>query len=133
MRLRTTSMILLLILAGGYRAWSDDAAQTKQALAKQLLLEVVNESGKSFTFSTADLAKLPQKEIEARDHKGDQAKYSGVLLASVLAQADVTLGASLKGKLLTNYLVVEAADKYRVVFSLPEIDPEWTDNNDQRT
>jgi Tfp pilus assembly protein PilE len=86
-------MILLLILAGGYRAWSDDTAQTKPALAKQLLLEVVNESGKSFTFSTADLAKLPQKEIEARDQKGDQAKYSGVLLASVLAQADVTLTA----------------------------------------
>jgi DMSO/TMAO reductase YedYZ molybdopterin-dependent catalytic subunit len=123
MNLRTFSLIVLLVLASGYRASSDQPAP-----AITPTLEVVNESGKAFIFSVAELAKLPQKEIEAKDHKGDQAKYNGVLLASVLAKADVTLGAPLKGKLLANYLVVEAADKYRVVFSLPEVDPEWTDN-----
>ncbi len=71
---------------------------------------------------------MPQKEVTAKDHKGDQAKYTGVTLASVLGQAEVTLGGSLKGKLLANYLVVDAADKHRVVFSLPEIDPDFTDN-----
>jgi len=123
MRLHTFSMIVLLLLAGGYGVWSSERAPSKQAA-----LQVVNEAGKTITFTAADLAKLPQKEIEARDHKGDQAKYTGVLLASVLTQAEVALGAPLKGKLLANYLVVEAADKYRVVFSLPEIDPDWTDN-----
>jgi DMSO/TMAO reductase YedYZ molybdopterin-dependent catalytic subunit len=132
-----SGVMIILALAGGYPAWSDvprlskevpsEQTQPKQAQPKQITLEVVNDSDKTFTFTLADLAKLPQKEIEATDHKGDKAKYSGVLLANVLRQADVSLGASLKGKLLVNYLVVEAADKYRVVFSLPEIDPEWTD------
>jgi len=121
-------MIALVALAGGFRVWSSEVQnQSNQALAKQPTLEVVNESGKTFTFTLADLAKLPQNEIEATDHKGDKAKYAGVLLSNVLAQAEESLGASLKGKLLANYVVVEAVDKYRVLFSLPELDPEWTD------
>jgi DMSO/TMAO reductase YedYZ molybdopterin-dependent catalytic subunit len=91
-------------------------------------LEVVNESGKVFSFTAADLAKLPQKELKAKDHNGDEATYGGVLVVTVLKQADVTLGERLRGKLLANHLIVEASDKYRVLFSLPEIDPDWTDN-----
>jgi len=45
----------------------------------------------------------------------------------VLVAAKVTLGKGLKGPLLANCLLVEAADGYRVVFSLPEIDPALTD------
>lgn len=93
----------------------------------QAALEVVNESGKVFAFSTADLAGLPQKDLKAREHSGDEASYRGVLVASVLKQAEVALGERLRGKMLTNSLVVEASDKYRALFSLPEIDPDWTD------
>jgi DMSO/TMAO reductase YedYZ molybdopterin-dependent catalytic subunit len=128
MRPGKSSIVVLVVLAGGYRAWSNEPGPAKQEPAIQAALAVVNEAGKTFSFTIEELAKLPQKEIEAKDHKGDQAKYAGVLLASVLTKADVTLGASLKGKLLANSLVVDAADKYRVVFSLPEVDPEWTDN-----
>jgi len=91
-------------------------------------LEVINESGKAFSLSAAEFAKLPQKELKARDHSGDEATYRGVLVASVLKQADVTLGERLRGKMLANYLIVEASDKYRALFSLPEVDPDWTDN-----
>ena len=62
-----------------------------------------------------------------KDHKGNPATYEGVLLADVLRSAGVTLGKDLKGPLLANYLLVEAADGYRVVFALPEVDPELTD------
>ena len=96
--------------------------------ATTVVLEVVNESGKTFTFSAADLAKLPQKELKAREHSGDEATYRGVFIASVLKQADVTLGERLRGRMLTNHLIVEASDKYRALFSLPEVDPDWTDN-----
>jgi len=40
----------------------------------------------------------------------------------------LVLGPQLRGKLLENALLVEAADEYRVAFSLPEVDPEWTDS-----
>jgi DMSO/TMAO reductase YedYZ molybdopterin-dependent catalytic subunit len=91
-------------------------------------LVVVNESAKVFSFTVADLKKLPQKELKAREHSGDEAVYRGVLIANVLKQADVVLGERLRGKMLTNHLIVESSDKYRALFSLPEIDPDWTDN-----
>jgi DMSO/TMAO reductase YedYZ molybdopterin-dependent catalytic subunit len=109
-----------LVCTAGIRS---DPTQTPGAA----ILEVVNESGKRFTFTATDLAKLPQQELKAKDHCGDEAAYSGVLVAEVLKKADVTLGERLRGKLLVNHLLVEAADKYRVVFSIPEIDPGWTD------
>ena len=36
-------------------------------------------------------------------------------------------GTSVKGKRLASYLLVEAADGYRVVIALPELDPAFTD------
>jgi len=40
---------------------------------------------------------------------------------------ELSLGQTLKGKRLTSCLLVEAADGYRVVIALPEIDPAFTD------
>jgi DMSO/TMAO reductase YedYZ molybdopterin-dependent catalytic subunit len=94
---------------------------------EQAILEVVNEGGKTFSFTSADLAKLPQEELKARDHRGEEAMYGGVLVASVLKLADVALGERLRGTMLTNHLIAEARDKYRALFSLPEIDPDWSD------
>ena len=91
-------------------------------------LEVINQQGTAFSFTAAELAKMPQKELKVREHGGDEATFKGVLVASVLKEADVTLGDRLRSKALTNHLIVEASDKYRALFSLPEIDPDWTDN-----
>jgi hypothetical protein len=53
--------------------------------------------------------------------------FEGVSLKSVLEKAGVTFGESIKGKRLADCLVVEAADGYRVVIALPELDPAFTD------
>lgn len=50
------------------------------------------------------------------------------MLSEILESAGVTLGKNLRGKNLTKYVFVNAADGYEVIFSLPEIDPEFTDN-----
>jgi len=39
----------------------------------------------------------------------------------------VKLGEAIRGKALANYLMVEAGDGYRVAFTLPEVDPVFTD------
>ena len=39
----------------------------------------------------------------------------------------VPLGQELRGQHLATYLLIEAADGYRVVFALPELDPAFTD------
>ena len=48
-------------------------------------------------------------------------------LVEVLRLAGVPLGKGLRGDRMMAYLVVEAADGYRVVFALPEVDPAFTD------
>jgi len=93
---------------------------------KSPALEIVPDSGEKLSLSAADLAKLPQNELVAKDHRGEEAKYTGVLLADVLKSAGVSLGEKLRGRLLMNVVIVEAADKYSVAFSLPEVDPEWS-------
>ncbi len=45
----------------------------------------------------------------------------------VLKLAGVKFGEDLRGKSLALYLLVEAADGYRAVFALPELDPASTD------
>jgi DMSO/TMAO reductase YedYZ molybdopterin-dependent catalytic subunit len=114
---------LFAVLACGAGSRSDEQDGTPPGT-----IEIVIDDGKAVTLTAADLAKLPRKEVAAKDHKGEEAKYAGVLLADLLKQANVPLGERLRGKSLSSYLLVEAADKYRAVFSLPEIDPDWTDN-----
>jgi hypothetical protein len=87
--------------------------------AKDDTLTVTNRSEAPLTFTAAEIAKLPHIEIQAgKDH----ARYSGVPLAEVLRLSGVIW----EGKcspLLTCYVLVESADGYRVIFSIPEIDP----------
>jgi len=91
-------------------------------------LAVRNESGKETLISAEAFAKLPRHTLKAKDHAGVLATYEGVSLAELLRVAGVTLGKDLKGPLLANGLVIHAADNYKVVFSLSEIDPANTDN-----
>ena len=89
-------------------------------------LTVDGGNGKTITLTAADLSKLPQQTIKTTDHD-TPATFEGVLLSDVLAKVDVPTGEKLRGKLLTSILSVEAADGYKVVFALPELDPAFTD------
>jgi Oxidoreductase molybdopterin binding domain len=51
----------------------------------------------------------------------------GVALVELLQRAGVPLGKDLRGDRMVTYVVVGAADGYRVVFALPEIDPAFSD------
>jgi len=117
MRLLLVSLVLTLTPLG---ARADDKEKTAP-------LKVENEKGKETTLSAEAIAKLPRQTLKVKDHKGNPATYEGVLLADALRSANVTLGKDLKGPLLANYLLVEAADGYRVVFALPEVDPDLTE------
>ena len=96
------------------------------ALCQVPSVTVDGGNGKTIVLTAADLAALPQYTVEATDH-GSPAKFKGALLADVLAKVDVPTGEKLRGKLLTEYLLVEAADGYRVVVTLPEFDAGFTD------
>ena len=85
-------------------------------------LQVVNTDGQSTTFTAAQIANSPHVTVNVRDHDVP-AQFEGVPLATLLASAGVQLGDKMRGPRLTEVLMVEAADGYKVVFALAEIDP----------
>ena len=76
--------------------------------------------------SAKTLATSPRIEVTISDH-GKPAKFEGVELHRLLDSAGAPDGEHLRGKELTKYVLVEAADGYRAVFSLAELNPAFTD------
>ena len=99
-------------------------ATASSAAAGALRIEGLVE--RPLTLSIGDLARMPRRSVEARDHDGKTARYEGVLLADVLKAAGAPLGEALRGAQLSKFVLVEAADGYRAVFALPELDPAFT-------
>jgi hypothetical protein len=68
-----------------------------------------------------DLAGLPRVPAVLVAH-GKSQQCEGVRLGDLLARAGVPAGEAVRGEALTTVVIATAADGYRVVFSLAEID-----------
>jgi len=79
------------------------------------------------TFHAQDLAALPRQTLRVKDHEGQERVFEGVVLVELLQRSGVPLGKELRGDRMMTYVVIGAADGYRVVFALPEIDPAFSD------
>jgi hypothetical protein len=90
-------------------------------------LAVQTDSGKQVVLGRTDIEALPHIKVTASEHSSGPVNFEGVTMKSVLERGGVTFGESMKGKRLSNCLLVEAADGYRVVIALPELDPAFTD------
>lgn len=99
---------------------------TTQAPQSEVVLSIGGEVERPLKLTVADMAKLPRRVVRATDH-GKEATFEGVMLGEVLRLAGVKFGEALRGKNLQLYLLVEAADGYKAVFALPELDPAFTD------
>jgi DMSO/TMAO reductase YedYZ molybdopterin-dependent catalytic subunit len=79
------------------------------------------------TLTHGDLARLKrtQARVPGAGHAHDTAQasilYEGVAVSDLLALVGAPLGAALRGRAVASYVLIEAADGYRVVFSLDEI------------
>jgi DMSO/TMAO reductase YedYZ molybdopterin-dependent catalytic subunit len=94
-----------------------------QTPALATLLTVAGDVTTPLTLSIADLKKMPRKTVTVMNpHEKKMTTYEGVLLEDVLHRAGAMQGDQLRGLALSMYVVVEAADGYRVVFSLAELD-----------
>jgi hypothetical protein len=85
-------------------------------------LQVFDAEGHSTMMTAQQLAKSPRVSVNVRDHD-TPAQFEGVPLASVLSAVGIQLGDKMKGPRLTETLLVEASDGYKVVFALAELDP----------
>jgi hypothetical protein len=83
-------------------------------------------SGEPVVLSRADIEALPHMKVTVQ--VADQpVVFEGVAVQAILQKAGITFGETMKGKRLASCLLVKAADDYRVVIALPEIDPAFTD------
>ena len=97
-------------------------AQTTSTAAARL--ELIGAGGQQVNISSADFHALPPKTVQVHnEHTGADETYQGVELSLLLAHIDAPLGQKLRGKALAMYVVAEGTDKYRVVYSLAEVDP----------
>jgi hypothetical protein len=85
-------------------------------------LQAVGTDGKATSLSAAQINALPHVKVSVQDH-GATSEFDGVPLAEVLAAAGIKLGDSMRGPRMTESMLVEAADNYKVVFALAEVDP----------
>jgi DMSO/TMAO reductase YedYZ molybdopterin-dependent catalytic subunit len=90
-------------------------------------LRIGGDVERPLTLKGEDLAKLSRQTLRVQEHDGRESLFEGVAIVELLRLAGVPLGKDLRGERMLIYLVVEAADGYRVVFALPEIDPAFTD------
>lgn len=119
------ALVLALIAMPGVASFR---AQTRQPTspAPEVNLSVGGEVKRPLKLTAADLSKLPRAKVRTSDH-GTEAVFEGVPLGEVLKLAGLEFGETLRGKRLEMYLLVEAADGYKAVFALPELDPAFTD------
>jgi DMSO/TMAO reductase YedYZ molybdopterin-dependent catalytic subunit len=88
-------------------------------------LVVRGEVDKPLQLTLADVRAMPRSTVKVREKDGTEATFEDVALAELVKRAKT------HGEMLRNaanaYLIVRAADNYRVVFSLAEIDGAFTD------
>jgi hypothetical protein len=96
------------------------------AIARCQQLTIETEDGKQTIVQRSDIESLPHVKVTSQGSEMS-ATFEGVAVKDILAKAGVEFGHSMRGKRLASCLLVEAADGYRVVIALPEIDPDCTD------
>jgi DMSO/TMAO reductase YedYZ molybdopterin-dependent catalytic subunit len=116
------SIVSFLVNPGAGRAQEPVAAPGTEAL-----LRVEGLVEHPLSLSADELGRLPRQTVEAKEHDGKLARFTGVTLTEVLKAAGAPLGDKLRGPQLSKFLLVAAADGYRAVFALPELDPGFTD------
>ena len=99
-------------------------AQGKDSLP---FIKVSGEVTKPLKLQAADLAGMKRVTVSMKDRDGKEHAYTGVAVGEILEMAGVTTGKQLRGENLTKYMLVKCADGYEVVFSLAELDADFTD------
>jgi DMSO/TMAO reductase YedYZ molybdopterin-dependent catalytic subunit len=117
----TFSVLATVALAGwDYGIVFGSQAQQAPAVAT---LKMGGAVATPLTLTAQDLKKMPRKTLSVLNpHDNKTEVYEGVLLEELLNRAGVPQGENLRGAALGAYVLFEAEDGYRVVFSIAELD-----------
>ncbi len=111
----------LIVLLLGFSAWAQQAARPKPT-AGPSDFKISGAVAAPLDLTVADLKAMPRKTLRVDNaHSGKTEVYEGVLVEDLLKKAGVPQGEQLRGPAMATYVLVEAADDYRVLFAL-EVD-----------
>jgi DMSO/TMAO reductase YedYZ molybdopterin-dependent catalytic subunit len=120
-------LALLLLFLSNVIYCHRTLAQSALATAR---LTIKGDVEKPLSLSVEDVRQLPRKTLKVTNpHDKKEETYEGVLLTELLKRAGVPLGAQLRGAAMATYVLADAADGYRVVFSLAELDSDFQDSD----
>src|SRR5271156_3434800 len=102
-----SAVLAAVLLAPAWNARADDASL------------IVRGAGISKILSLEDIRKLPSQKIQATPEHRTAADYDCTSVARVLASTGTSPEKSLRGKRMSDYLLVKASDGYLAVFALP--------------
>ena len=112
-----TILSISLVLAARVRAPLEQAAPATAEL------RISGAVSTPLVLTLADLKNMPRKKLTVvNPHDKKTEAYEGVLLEDLLRKAGVPQGEKLRGPSMATYILAEAGDGYRVVFSLAELD-----------
>ena len=99
---------------------SNSVAQTPAPAAE---LRISGGVATPLTLTTDDLKKMPRVTLSVvNPHTQKKETYEGVRVEDLLRKAGVPLGEQMRGPAMASYVLAEAEDGYRVVFSVAELD-----------
>lgn len=125
MRRSVRPILILLLFTAGANSWLPGSswlacAQSATAGAE---LKIGGAVSTPLTLTAADLGKMPRKTLSVTNpHNKKPEVYEGVQLEELLRRAGVPQHEQLRGQDMATYVVAEAEDGYKVVFSLAELD-----------
>jgi DMSO/TMAO reductase YedYZ molybdopterin-dependent catalytic subunit len=128
---RSLRVSLLAILSiSAIVAASQNRAVHAQTPAAPAELRITGAISNPLVLTVADLKKMPRKKLSVvNPHDKKTENYEGVLLEDLLHKAGAAQGENLRGPTMATYVLAEAADGYRVLFSLAELDPGILDSD----
>jgi DMSO/TMAO reductase YedYZ molybdopterin-dependent catalytic subunit len=121
-------LLLLAFLFAGTSSFSQQPAKIKAETGPSEV-KIGGAVATPFKVSLEDLKKMPRMTLRVENsHAKKTEVYEGVPLAALLQKAGVSQGEQLRGAGMASYVLVEAADNYRVLFSLAELDTSFLDS-----
>jgi DMSO/TMAO reductase YedYZ molybdopterin-dependent catalytic subunit len=122
------AFLATLLAALSFPSLAQDMARTKAATGPSEF-KIGGAVTTPFVVTAEDLKKMPRKTLRIENTRAKKTDvYEGVPLEALLQKAGVPQGEQLRGAAMTTYVLIEAADDYRVIFSLAEIDSGFQDS-----
>lgn len=126
--MRRIFFLMIFVLCFALSALSQQSAPSKPTTGPSDF-RIGGEVATPLDLTVAELKAMPRKTLRVDNpHSKKTEVYEGVLVEDLLKKAGVPQGEQLRGPAMATYVLVDAADNYRVVFALEEFNSSFMDS-----